>query len=200
MENEKMDKKAIKNRVLEHIKSGKNYSQTKEMLEKEGIKYPALKNSFYVWREQIFPSQKVDKGLQAAGEKRREREEKAGKTKKRIEWTSAKQKKADDSALAELINTGVFVIIPCPTKELKPEHVQEINIGGAVVASAQYYFPDFNLDHPLVVLMVRGLVLVIKVKSLCYTIRQKIAAATEAGKERLTGIKSDWKKGTEDEK
>lgn len=187
-----MDKKAIKSRVLEHIKSGKDYSQTKEMLEKEGIEYPALKNSFYVWKQQIFPTQKVDEGLAKAGEKRKERETNHEKTRKRVDWTSQKQKKADESKLAELINRGVFSVIPCPSKRLTPEEVQKINVGGSVVASLQYYFPDFNLDHPLVVLTVRIILLVIKVKSICYILQKKVEGGKEGAKDILSGIKPEW--------
>lgn len=189
MENKKLDKKAIKSRVLEHIKSGKNYTQTKEMLEKEGINYPALKNSFYVWKQQIFPQQKIDEGLAAAGEKRVEREKK----RKVIDWSPQKQKKADESKLAELINRGIFAGVPCPKKGLKFEDVQTINVGGSVVASIQYYFPDFNLDHPLVVLSTRVILLVIKVKQMCYMIQAKVEEVKGAIEDKLTGIKPGWK-------
>ena len=198
MENKKLDKKAIKERVLTHIKSGKNYSQTKEMLEKEGVDYPALKTSFYKWKESIFPSQKRDVALEIAGEKRREREDKKDKHKKLMDWTPAKQKKADESKLAELVNRGVFAVVPCPSGELKFEHVQEINLGGAVVGTIQYYFPDFNLDHPAVVLGVRVVILVIRVKALCYTIKEKIKGIKEGivGKGGEDGVKSEWKEKT----
>lgn len=193
MENKKLDKKAIKERVLTHIKSGKNYTQTKELLEKEGIDYPALKTSFYKWHESIFPSRKRDKALEISGEKRREREDARENKKKRIDWTPQKQKKADESKLAELINRGLFSVIPCPTGELKFEDVDDINLGGAIVGTVQFYFPDFNLDHPLVVVVVRGIILVIRVKALCYTIKEKIKGIKESIIGSDTGIKEEWK-------
>ena len=193
MENKKLDKKAIKSRVLEHIKSGKNYSQTKEMLEKEGIDYPALKTSFYKWHESIFPSQKRDNALEISGEKRREREEKGKKHKKLMDWTPQKQKKADESKLAELINRGLFSVIPCPTNELEFKDIQEINLGGSIVATVQYYFPDFNLEHPLIVVVVRGIILVIRVKALCYSVKEKIKGIKESIIGSETGIKEEWK-------
>ena len=190
MENKKLDKKAIKTRVLEHIKSGKNYSQTKEMLEKEGINYPALKNSFYVWKQQIFPTEKIDEGLALAGQKREKREKKQAK--KLIDWNPQKQKKADESKLAELINQGIFAAVPCPKKGLKFEDVQKINVGGSVIATVQYYFPDFNLDHPLVVLTTRVILLVIKVKQLCYMIQKKVEEINDNLNDKLSGIKPEW--------
>lgn len=190
-EKKEIGKKEIKARVISHIKSGKNYSQTKEMLEKEGIKYDGLKNTFYKWKESIFPSQKRDVALEISGEKRREREKK--KTKKTVDWTPQKQKKADESKLAELINRGVFSLIPCPTGELKFEHIQEINLGGSIVATISFYFPDFNLEHPLVVVVVRGIILVIRVKALCYTIKEKIKGIKESIVGTETGIKEEWK-------
>ena len=193
MENKKMDKKAIKERVLTHIKSGKNYSQTKEMLEKEGIDYPALKTSFYKWRESIFPSQKRDVALEISGEKRRDREEKSKKTKKVMDWTPAKQKKADESKLGELINRGLFSVIPCPSGELRFEDVQQVNLGGAIIGTVQFYFPDFQLDHPIVILVVRGVILVIKVKALCYAIKKKVKEVKESVIGGGDAIKPEWK-------
>ena len=186
-----MDKK-LKEKILENIKAGRNFTQTKEMLAKEGITKD-FHSSFYRLKESVFPSQKRDEALEISGEKRKRREAKEGKTKKVMDWTPAKQKKADESKLGELINRGLFSVIPCPSGELRFEDVQKINLGGAIIGTIQFYFPDFNLDHPIVILVVRGVILVIKVKALCYAIKKKVKEVKESIIGAGDAIKPEWK-------
>jgi len=61
----------------------------------------------------------------------------------------------------------------CESKQLREEHVQEINPGGAIVANINYYFPETKLDHPLVLLGVRMVILYVKFKSVCSNLRLK---------------------------
>jgi hypothetical protein len=91
------------------------------------------------------------------------------KGKPRPAWNKGKQKAADETKLAQLINKGMYhSIYPfCKNKELKEEDVQEVNMGGAIVGSIQYFVPDLNLDHPLIVLATRGIMLYLRFKAIC---------------------------------
>lgn len=183
MENRKLDKKAVKEAVLTHIRAGLNYTDTKKKLEMEGILYPALKTSWYKWAQEIFP----EEARQNAMEKLREKKDK-GKTTKTSprSWNKGKQKEADESVFADVLNDATFHFIPCPQRNLTIEEVKKINLGGAVVGLVTYY-TDINLSHPIIIFVSRAIMLVIKVRALCYKIQEKIDEAKEMAKAALPG-------------
>jgi len=185
-----------KERVLQLIREGKNYSETnKELQEKESDSIAG--STYYRLKESVFPKEKMDKALEGAREKRVEREQKEHKDKRKVLWNSKKQKEADESNLAKLINKGVYhgVFPFCKSGQLKEENVQDVNLGGAVVANILYFFPDVNLDNPLIVLATRGILFYLKFKQICSSIREKaedIKAAVMGGS---SGIKPGWSEG-----
>ena len=182
MENGKIDKKEIKVAVLTHIRAGNNYADTKKLLEKAGIKYPALKTSFYKWKQEIFP----EDARQLALEKLREKKEKdEDKTTPRL-WNKGKQKEADESVFADVINDGIFMAIPCPQKNLTVKDVKDINLGGAVVGLVTYY-TDINLNHPIIIFVTRSIMLVLRVRRMCYVLSEKLSEAAEKAKQALPG-------------
>ena len=179
-----------KDKILQWIKEGKKYKECKILAEAEGIKQD-FHNSFYSWSQKINPTAKVDEALEKSAMRREEREDKKKTTQRKAKWSPQKQKAADDSKLAELINTGLYhgVFPFCKSKELKVEDVKEINLGGAVVGSVLYFFPDINLDHPLIVLATRGILFYIRFRTICSRIAEKVAGV----KEKLAGVKEEWK-------
>ena len=188
-------KKQNKDRLLELIREGKNYKETKEIFEKEtGDKVAGA--TFYRAKETVFPSEKMDAALEGAREKRVDKEKGEKTQQRRAKWTTQKQKSADESKLAELINTGVYhgVFPFCRSKQLKIEDVKSINIGGAAVANILYFFPDVNLDHPAIVLVTRMVLFYIRFRSICSSIREKVDETKEKAAVLLSGVKSDWKK------
>ena len=178
-----MDKKEIKDTVLGHIRAGNDYSQTRKLLEKGGIKYPALKTSFYKWKQEIFPEQ----ARQSAMEKLREKKDKdkSTKTAPRL-WNKGKQKEADESVFADVINDGIFMAIPCPQKNLTAKDVKDINLGGAVVGLVTYY-TDINLNHPIIIFVTRAIMLVLRVRKMCYIISERVSEAKQKAIEALPG-------------
>lgn len=188
-------KRKEKDKIVEWIKEGKKYKECKTLADAEGITTD-FHNSFYKWQQEINPSQAVDKALESAAVRREEREDKKKTQQKRAKWTTQKQKTADESGLAKIINKGVFhgTFPFCKSKQLKEEDVQDINVGGAVVANILYFFPDVNLEHPLIVLGTRAILFFIRFKAICSHITEKI----EEIKEKITvggsgGIKESWK-------
>jgi hypothetical protein len=125
-------------------------------------------DSYRKLKETIMGGAKVDEKIDELGERKRVK-----KPKKLPVWTKQKQTQSDASPLAHIINAGVYQgMMPlCATRNLKEEHVQEINPGGAIVASINYYFPDTKLEHPLVMLGVRIVILYLKFKSVCTEIK-----------------------------
>ena len=187
-------KKKNKDRVLELIREGKNYSETnKELQEKESDSIAG--STYYRLKESIFPEQKMDKALEGAREKRVEREGRREKEKRKITWNSKKQKEADESKLAELINQAVYhgTFKFCRSKELKIEDVNEINLGGGIVASVMYFLPDVNLDHPAIVLATRGILFYLRFKAICSTIKEKTDETGRRAKDLISGVKDSWK-------
>jgi hypothetical protein len=71
------------------------------------------------------------------------------------------------------LNEALFNFIPCPNKNLKIEDVKKINVGGSIIGLVVYY-TDINLNHPLVVFVLRTIMLVIKVRALCYKVQEKV--------------------------
>jgi len=69
------------------------------------------------------------------------------------------QKKNEESELAVTINQLVynFSSSRCASDKLKYEQVEEINIGGSVTNLISYYFPSWNINHPVITLIGRVL-------------------------------------------
>lgn len=188
-------KKQNKDRLLELIREGKNYKKTKEIFEKETSDKVAGA-TYYRAKESVFPTEKMDKALEGAREKRVDKEKGEKAQQRRAKWTTQKQKSADESKLAELINTGVYhgVFPFCKSKQLKIEDVKDINLGGSVVANILYFFPDINLDHPAIVLVTRLVLFYIRFRTICTTIRERVDETTAKAAALLSGVKPEWKK------
>ena len=184
MENMKMDKKETKEVVLTHIRARLNYSQTKKELEKAGIDYPALKTSFYKWRQEIFPETARQDALT---ELKEQKDKKTQKTPQRPAWNKTKQTEADTSVFADVMNEALFHFIPCPHKGLTVEDVKQINVGGSVVGLVTFY-TNINLNHPVIVFVTRTIMLVLKVRKMCFMINEKIEAAKESARSVLPAI------------
>lgn len=100
-------------------------------------------------------------------------------------------KKADKTELAKLVNKGLFgVAYPiCKNKKLTLKDIEEINLGGAIVGVLVYYIPNFNFEHPIVVLISRGIATFLKVRTVCEGIinalkkERKSESTTTAGGE-----------------
>ena len=176
-------KTEVKNTVLEHIRAGNNYSQTKDLLEKAGIKYPALKTSFYKWKQEINPEDARASALEKLKAKKDKDKDKTSPPKN---WNKGKQKEADESVFADVINDGIFMAIPCPQKNLSAKDVKDINLGGAIVGLVSYY-TDVNLNHPIIIFVTRAIMLVLKVRKMCYMLSEKLLEAAEKAKSALPG-------------
>jgi len=155
------------------IREGKTYEQCVAALtEKYGAEAGKVGASTYGKLKKLaFPDEKVGEVIGEVNEARRE-----AKKKKRTfpAWTPAKQKAGDESQLANVINQVIFLGLPCPSGELKLEHVQEINVGGGIVNTVQYVFPQIDLGNPVLILVLRAGLLFVKVKKLCYDIKAKL--------------------------
>ena len=81
----------------------------------------------------------------------------------------ALSKKADKTELGKLINKGLFAVTfpACKNKKLTLKDVEEINFGGAIVGVLVYYVPGFSFDHPIVILISRGIALFLRVRTIC---------------------------------
>ena len=81
----------------------------------------------------------------------------------------ALSKKADKTELGKLINKGLFAVTfpACKNKKLTLKDVEEINFGGAIVGVLVYYVPGFSFEHPIVILISRGVALFLKVRTIC---------------------------------
>ena len=184
MDNEKLDKKEIKDTVLAHIRAGNDYTQTRKLLEKAGVKYPALKTSFYKWKQEIFPEEARQGALEKLHDKK-EKDKNKDKAASRT-WGKGKQKEADECVFAEVLNDAIFFFVPCPHKGLTVEDVQKINVGGSIVGLVTYY-TDVNLDHPIIVFVTRAIMLVLKIRAMCYKLKEAISEAAEKAKAALPG-------------
>lgn len=187
-----MKKQEKKEKLLELIKEGKTYKESAESMEKDGEKLAG--SVYYAAKQTVFPSDKMDAALEQSGERRQDREERKVKEKRRVAWTTKKQQDADNSNLAKLINKGVFhgTFPFCRNKALREEDVQDINLGGAVVANITYFFPDIDLNHPLIVLTTRILMFYIKFKSICSAITEKMDELKAKVIGAKSGIKEEW--------
>jgi len=183
-----------KERALELIREGKSYQSTNEQLlleHEQGIGGSTYRR----FKQEIFPEKKMDAALDRAHEKRIE-QKKGEKGKLRAnKWSVKKQQEADKSQLAQLINQAVYhgTFKFCRSKELRIEDVNEINLGGGLVATVMYFLPDINLDHPAIVLTTRAILFYIKFKTICTSVREKLGEVEDKTKDVLSGIKEGWK-------
>jgi hypothetical protein len=182
-----MDNKA-KEKALELIRENKGFKETKAEIEKEGGKISSA--AFYRMKQDINPTVQMGAALEGGRIKRVERVERQKTEKRRLKWSNQKQKQADESNLAKLINKGLYhgTFPLCKSKQLKEEDVQSINMGGAIVGGILYFFPDVDLNHPLVVLATRGILFYLKFRQICSVLNQKV----EEVKDKLSGLKPGW--------
>jgi hypothetical protein len=146
-----------------------------------------------IYREhktKLFGGDKVDEKLDNLGTQKRIK-----KPKLKPPWTKQKQSAADSSKLAQIINMGFYQgMLPfCANHELKEEHVQEINPGGAIIANITYYFPESKLEHPLVMLGIRVIILYIKFKSVCGRIQKTVGRENSESGSATGGLKPGMK-------
>lgn len=182
-------KQESKERVVELIRENKSLKETNETLAKES-KGSISSAAFYRLKQSLNPTKNMGAALESGRIKRVERVEKQKTDKRKLKWSSQKQKQADESNLAKLINKGLYhgTFPLCKSKQLKEEDVQSINMGGAIVGSVLYFFPDVNLDHPLIVLTTRGILFYLKFRQICSVMNQKVAEV----KDKLSGLKPGW--------
>ena len=166
--------KEVKPIVEECIRAGMDYSKTRKELKKQGLRYPNLAKTFYTWQQAIFPENARTQALSSLSEKRKGKEEKGILSViSPRSWSKQKQKEMDETVIADVLNEAFFNFIPCPNKNLTIEDVKKINVGGSVVGLVVYY-TDINLNHPLVVFVLRTIMLVIKVRALCYKVQERL--------------------------
>ena len=162
-------------RVKELIIEKKSYVEANEILKKEFDGVGLAGSNYSKVKGKLFPEEKITgaiaKNKEKRDKKKKEKSPGSGKTKKDL---GAEQKKADESKLANLLNKGMFLAIPCPGKQLKETDLQDINLGGAIVGTLQYYLPDFNFEHPVVILVIRIIMLVAMIKKMCFSIKKTI--------------------------
>ena len=72
------------------------------------------------------------------------------------------------------------------SKNLKIEDVKQINLGGGIVGIVTYY-TNINLNHPVIVCVTRTILLVLKVRQMCYVITEKVNKAKEKARNALPG-------------
>jgi hypothetical protein len=155
------------------VREGKTYQECETTLkEKYGEKGGAVGASTYGKMKKLaFPDEKAEKVLTEVGDARREVKKRQFKL---PPWSPQKQTAADKSQLADVLNQVIFLSMPCPSGQLEFKHVQEINLGGGIVGSVQYMFPNIDLGNPILVLVLRVGLLVVKVRKLCYMMKDKV--------------------------
>lgn len=195
---EKIDKPEGWEETLDDlIRANFDYQNTNMALKKKfGDAYAVGGDTYRAHKDKLSGGAKVDEKIDELGERKRVK-----KTKKPPVWNKQKQTQADTSKLAQIINMGVYQgMLPfCANQELKEEHVQEINPGGAIVANITYFFPESKLDHPLVMLGIRVVILYIKFKSVCGRLKKAKDNVIDMGKSSggaglKPGMKTDIRK------
>ena len=180
------------------IRANFNYEDTNLALKKKFGDKGTLGGPDYRSRKsELLGGEKVDEKIDELGGRKRIKKEKPPPS-----WSKQKQTVADGSTLAKVINVGVYQgMLPfCENHELKEEHVQEINPGGAIVANITYFFPESKLEHPLVMLGIRVVILYIKFKSVCSKVHEKVnlkgeyPPITKPGQGLKPGMKTDMRK------
>ena len=175
------------------IRANFNYENTNLALKKKYGSIGAVGGDMYRERKiNLVGGNKVDGKLDDLGERKQVKKQ----PKASSPWSKSKQQAADNSKLAQIVNMGIYQgMVPfCESKQLREENVQEINPGGAIVANINYYFPETKLDHPLVLLGVRMVILYVKFKSLCGNVRQRSVRQPGVQQGLKPGIKTDIRK------
>lgn len=153
--------------VNDLIRANFDYRNTNLALKKKFGDVGAIGGDEYrQYKNKLSGGENVDEKIGNLGERKRVKQP---KPKPAPVWDKKKQQVADTSKLAEIINMGLYQgMVPfCASRELEQKHVQEVNPGGAIVASLNYYFPEAKLEHPLVTLGIRVVILYIKFKAVC---------------------------------
>jgi hypothetical protein len=180
--------------LKDKIAEGKNWKLCdKELRELYGEEGKVASPTFQRHKKALTGGKEVDNDLKALGDiKRGEKPEK--KKAQRPPWNKGKQNAADSSKLAILINKGMYSgLYPfCPNKKLTEADVQDINLGGAVVGTVQYMLPDVNLEHPIILLATRGIMLYLTFKRICGKIGQIKEKLAHVGGDE-SGIAGAWK-------
>lgn len=146
--------------------------------------------------------EKIDKAGEVAEAARTAKEKKQAATKK-MKATQANKAKvkaakaADGSEFAQTINRGIYMLTSpyCANNKLTYEDVNKINIGGAIAGMMAFYLPNFDLGHPVVLLVSRIVIFVGKFKQICGKIIGK--AKIKSKKEDLREPESDYILDTE---
>lgn len=172
------------------INSNKNYEDANAMLKEQFGDEGTLSGAAYRERKtKLTGGAEVDEKIENLRERKQVKKEKVKPV-----WSKQKQSAADNSKLAQIINMGIYQgIFPfCANKELAESDVQEINPGGAVVANISYYFPESKLEHPLIMLGIRVVILYVKFKAVCGKIEKTTGKILTLGKSN-EGLKSGAK-------
>lgn len=129
---------------------------------------------------------KEEKELEREEDGDKKEDKKKDKKKKPSKQT---QKKNEESELAVTINQLVynFSSSRCATDKLKYEQVEEINIGGSVTNLINYYFPSWNINHPVITLIGRVLKFLKLFTKTCFDRRVK----KEENKEKQRNISKE---------
>jgi hypothetical protein len=169
------------------IRAKFNYEDVNKGLKKKYGDGGAISGVDYQERKsKIDGGAKIDEKIDELGTRKH-----AKKPKPKPAWTKQKQTAADSSKLAEIINMGIYQgMLPfCANRELQEEHVQEINPGGAIVGNINYFFPETKLDHPLVMLGIRVVILYIKFKSVCGRVQRVVQSEKDKRQGAAGGLK-----------
>lgn len=178
----KEKQKEWKEKVLELIRENKNFKSTNSELESLGLERIGG-STFRRFKQDIFPSELRHNALLELSERKKNKEDKP--TPERT-WGKGKQKEADDCVFAEVLNEAIFYFVPCPQQGLKIEDVRKINLGGAIVGLVTYY-TNINLNHPIIIFTTRSIMLVLKIRNMCYKIQEAVSEAVEKAKHVLPG-------------
>ena len=171
-----------KSKAEDLIREGANYERVNKVLLEEH-KSGIGGSTYRRFKASIFPEGMRQGALDVLKEKQ---EKKLNPQVKAKVWNKTKQVEADTSIFADAINEALFYFIPCPQQKLKIEQVKEINLGGAITGLVVYY-TNINLNHPIIVFVTRTIVLVLKVRSMCYKLQEKYNEMKQKAKNQLPG-------------
>jgi len=170
-----------KSRAEDLIREGANYERANKVLLEEH-KSGIGGSTYRRFKASIFPEEMRQGALEVLKEKQ---EKKNPQVKSKV-WNKTKQVESDTSIFAEAINEALFHFIPCPQQGLKIEEVKQINLGGAITGLVVYY-TNINLSHPIIIFVTRTIVLVLKVRAMCYKLQEKYSEAKQRARESLPG-------------
>lgn len=176
--------KKDKEKINECIRAGMGFKETKEKLALEGITKD-FHSSFFRMKQEIFPEQATHSALQTMHDRREEKKDKPLLPTPKA-WNKGRQKEADECVFADVLNEALFYFIPCPRQGLKIEDVKQINLGGGIVGVVTFY-TNINLNHPVIVLVTRAILMVLKVRQMCYAMQEKYNEIKEKARSSLPG-------------